>query len=63
MQIMYNQFEGIKKYENFVDEMLRILGVLPSSANFDREFARGKPVEKPVESVNNFLNMRCIMGV
>lgn len=63
MQIMYNQFVGVKKYDNFMDKMLRKQGFFPSSANFDREFTWCVPVEKPVESVNNFLNMRCMKGV
>ena len=63
MQTMYNQFAGVKKYDNFMDEMLRKQGILLSSTNFDSGFVWANPVEKPVESVNNFLNMRCMSGV
>ena len=63
MQIMNNRFVTAKKYDNFMDEMLRKQGKFLNSANFDRGFAWVVPVEKPVESVNNFLNMCCMKGI
>ena len=62
MQMMYNRFEDTIKYDKYVEQMLRKYRYLQEFPNFDREFAGRDPVEKPVESVNNFLNMRCITG-
>ena len=63
MQIMNNRFVTAKKYDNFMDKMLRKQRIFLSSANFDKGFTGQVPVEKPVESVNNFLNMRCMREI
>ena len=63
MQIMNTQFETSKKYDKFIDKMLRKHWFFIYSANFDKGFSTGKPVEKPVESVNNFLNIPTILAL